>query len=140
MMTPYQRAAAVYASEPCARTFAQDLEWHLVNGFVFSTPDFFVMGRPVVSEADHALIVGQHRFPAVICDCWHVYLHAGNMAKAWSMLPWELPLVSFERNNVLRVHRLTSIRHFCHAKHHEKHPSPTTGARWVGRSAHATTV
>lgn len=111
MMTPYQRAARVYELESCARTFAEDLEWHLVNGFVFSRPDFFVMGRPVVSTApDRSLIVGLHRFPSAVCDCWHVYLMAGNMARAWDMLPWELPLVSFERGNVLRVHRLAAIR------------------------------
>lgn len=110
MMTSYQRAARVYELEPCARTFAEDVEWHLANGFVFSRPDFFVMGRPVVSQADPALVVGLHRFPSVVCDCWHVYLHAGNMARAWDMLPWELPLVSFERGNVLRVYRLAAIR------------------------------
>lgn len=116
MMTPYQRAARVYELEPCARTFAEDLEWHLVNGFVFSRPDFFVMGRPVVSTVatfDPGKIVGLHRFPSSLCDCWHVYLMAGNVARAWDMLPWELPLVSFERGNVLRVHRLAAIRRLC---------------------------
>lgn len=109
-VNPIDLARHVYQSEPCARSFEQDLTWHLENGFVFSRPDFFVMGRPVVSSAPRMFIVGQHRFPSSVCDCWHVYLMAGNVAKAWSMLPWELPWVSFERENVLRFHRLASIR------------------------------
>ena len=110
MKTPYELARAVYDSEPCARTFAEDLDWHLVNGFVFSRPDFFVMGRPVVSTAEPALIVGQHRFNSGACDCWHVYLMAGNITPAWAMLPWELPLLSFERGNELRIVPLASMR------------------------------
>ncbi len=109
-MSPFAQALAVYEREPCARTFREDLDWHLLNGFVFSRPDFFVMGRPVIASADPALIVGQHRFPSGLCDCWHVYLMAGNVARAWAMLPWELPLVSFERCNVLRFHRLAAMR------------------------------
>jgi hypothetical protein len=109
-MAPIDLARYVYKREPCARTFEADLTWHLENGFVFSRPDFFVMGRPVNRHASPALIVGQYRFPSVVADCWHVYLMAGNVARAWSMLPWELEWVSFERGNVLRFHRLASIR------------------------------
>jgi hypothetical protein len=107
---PYTEALAVYTREPCARSFREDLEWHLLNGFVFSRPDFFVMGRPVVSQAAPEMIVGQHRFPSGLCDCWHIYLFAGNVARAWDMLPWDLPLVSFERSNVLRFHSLAAMR------------------------------
>ena len=113
-MRPLELARRVYDLEPCARTFWEDVDWHLLNGFVFSTPDFFVMGRPVISSAEQSKIVGLHLFPPGLCDCWHVYLQAGDMSRAWGMLPWELPLVSFERNNVLRVHHLASIRRFCH--------------------------
>jgi hypothetical protein len=109
-MAPVDLARHVYKSEPCVRTFEQDLNWHLEHGFVFSRPDFFVMGRPVVHTAPAIYIVGQHRFPSAVCDCWHVYLMAGNVGRAWSMLPWDLPWVSFERENVLRFHPLASIR------------------------------
>lgn len=109
-MSAIDLARHVYESEPCARSFEEDLDWHLENGFVFSRPDFFVMGRPVLSSASRELIVGQCRFPSVLCDCWHVYLMAGNIAPAWAMLPWELPWMSFERGNVLRFHKLASIR------------------------------
>lgn len=112
MLSPAERAAQVYEREWCARSFREDLSWHLTNGFVFSRPDFFVMGRPVVAYTAPDCIVGQYKYPSGICDCWHIYLFAGNIARAWDMLPWELPLVSFERGagNVLRFYRLSSIR------------------------------
>lgn len=84
--------------------------WHVENGFFFSRPDYLVMGRPVVREADPALIVGLHRFPSAVCNCWHIYLAAGNLARAWSVLPWPLEWISWERANVLRFHRLASIQ------------------------------
>lgn len=113
-MSPYEQAKAVYDREPCARSFAQDLELHMRGGFVFSRPDFFVMGRPVISTMQHAFIVNPaYRFHSAECDCWHVYLFAGNIARAWGVLPWPLPLFSWERKNELRfypesaIHRLS---------------------------------
>ena len=102
-MSPFERAAEVYRTEWCRRTLREDLEAHLVGGFVFARPDFFIMGRPVVRTADPALVVDPwHHFPTADCDCWHVYLFAGNMARAWSVMPWPLPWFSWERKNELR--------------------------------------
>lgn len=110
-MTPVEQAAAVYERETCARTFREDLEAHLLHGFVFSRPDFFVMGRPVIRTADPALIVNPwHHFPSSECDCWHVFLFAGNMLPAWRIMPWDLPWFSWERKNELRFVRVESMR------------------------------
>ena len=109
-MSPYQRARAVYASEPCARTFEEDMEHHLRHGFVFSTPDFFVMGRAVYSKAPHAQILNPaFQFHSDLQDCWHVYLMAGDIAMAWGILPYPLPMFSLERRNELRFYRFTDI-------------------------------
>jgi hypothetical protein len=115
-MTPYELAQRVYRLEPCARTFQQDRDWHLSHGFVFSTPGFFVMGRPVCTAAESVHIVGQVVFPPGLCDAWHVYLMAGDMAKAWDILPWPLPFVTIERRNVLKVYPLDSIRRLSGAR------------------------
>jgi hypothetical protein len=109
-MTPVEKAAAVYDRFPTAFTFKRDLEFYLLNGFVFSRPDFFIMGRPVVSTATAEEISGHHRFSSAACDCWHMYLAAGNLSRMWAMLPWELPLVSFQRGNELRFAKLSSMR------------------------------
>lgn len=109
-MTPYEKALEVYHREPCARTFAEDLALHFLHGFVFSTPDYFVMGRPVKSDAPHYQIVnpGFH-WDREECDCWHVYLMAGDMAEAWGVLPYPLSLISIERRNEIRFYKLADI-------------------------------
>lgn len=116
-MSPYELARQVYGSERCVRSFEEDLEAHLVTGFVFSTPDFFIMGRPVDRQADPALIVDPCvAFARERCDCWHLYLFAGDMEKAWIIEPWALPWFSFERKNELRFVPSRSIRRLSAAR------------------------
>lgn len=109
-MTPVERAAQVYEQENCLYTFKEDLEFYLLNGFVFSRPDFFVMGRPVVSVATPELICGHNRFPSRGCDCWHIHLASGNLPRMWAMLPWDMSMISFERKNKLRFLKLSTMR------------------------------
>lgn len=110
-VTPFEQAKAVYEAEPCARSFDEDLQWHFLNGYVFSTPTYFVMGRPVCSKAAHDLIVNPAiTFPMDDCDCWHLYLMAGDMPAIFQLAPYHLPLVSFERRNELRFYPHGSLR------------------------------
>ncbi len=109
-MIPYEEAKAVYSREPCKRTFDEDVLLHLQFGFIFSTPEFFIMGRPVDSTAPAADVVNPGvSFPPESCDCWHIYLMAGNCGKAWSIMPWHLPLVSWERRNELRFYSAKEV-------------------------------
>lgn len=71
---------------------------HLNDGFVFSTPEFFVMGRPVRRDADPQLI----RNPAFTwkrdsADAWWIHGMAGDMSKVIAFMPWPLKWVGFER-------------------------------------------
>jgi hypothetical protein len=110
-MTPYEEAKAVWAKERCVRTFEEDLHWHLLNGYVFSRPDFFIMGRHVNSKAGPELIVNPSwLFDPAECDCWMIYLMAGDCGAAFGILPFNLPLVCFERRNELRFAPLESFR------------------------------
>lgn len=109
-MTPFEQARAVYARERNARSFDEDLHWHFLNGYVISRPDFFIMGRHVVSSAPGWQITDcRWLFDPAECDCWHVYLFAGDIAPAFGIMPWLLPKVSFERGNDLRFYPLASI-------------------------------
>lgn len=113
-MTPWDKAIAIYDNEPCFRTFDEDLRLHLRNGFVFSTPDFFIMGRPVDSNyPEHCVTDPAYKFASIYADCWHVHVMAGNMSKAWGILPWPLPFISFQRKNELRVYGLDRVRTLC---------------------------
>jgi len=124
-MTPFEQAREVYAREACARTFEQDLLLHHLRGFVFSTPVFFIMGRPVRRDADPALIVNPaHSFDRNEANCWHIYLMAGDTREAWGIMPWALGWFSFERRNELRFYPCERIRRLslgtidqCHEDH-----------------------
>jgi hypothetical protein len=115
-MTTVEKAARIYQLEPCGGTFLSDLEAHLLHGFVFSRPDLFVMLRPVrlMFDADGRVCNKADIIDPWIChhdpDCWHVALFAGNAARAWEFLPWDMPWMSFERKNVLRFYRTESLR------------------------------
>ena len=110
-MSPYEQAMEVYAREPSVRTFDLDLQLHHRHGFVFSTPEFFIMGRAVVKSAEPRRIVDPtHLWPKAECDCWHIYLMAGDHRAAWSIMPWPLPWFSFERKNELRLYPVSRIK------------------------------
>jgi hypothetical protein len=109
-MSPVERAAEVYKREWCARTFREDLEIHLIYGFVFSRPDYFVMGRPVISTAPEEEIVNPLvHFPSTDCDAWHIALFSGNIARSFHVMPWRLPRITMQRQNELRIYELSAI-------------------------------
>lgn len=102
-MTPFDHARAVYDREPCARSFAEDLDAHLRNGYVFASPRFFVMGRAVIIERPgHEIVNPWITFNEGECNGWLVYLAAGDLRLALECLPYDLPVIGWERNNVLR--------------------------------------
>lgn len=109
-MTPFDAAIAIYDREPCFRTFDEDLRLHLAHGYVVSTPRVFVMARAVESKGADSMIVDPAMNGWLFPDCWHVHILAGDMAEALSFMPFELPLVSFQRKNVLRFWPLASIK------------------------------
>jgi hypothetical protein len=104
-MRPVVTAAAVYLKEPCARTFREDLEAHLLHGHVISTPDFFCMGRKVYRRAQAKDIINPwFNLWESPPDCWHLYLFTGDIRRAFLCADVQLPHVSFERRNRLRFY------------------------------------
>ena len=78
--------------------FKAYLDWHMKHGFVFSTPEFFAMGRPVMRYRPEAEITEPtFLFNPEDCDTWYIFALAGNMQKAWSIMPWPLEWIAFER-------------------------------------------
>lgn len=100
-MTPYEQAAQVYEQEESARPFWEDLQAHLLYGWVMSTPELFLMARQVKRDWPDELL----KNPWAIDDdgdCWHVWLAAGDLSKVKEFIPYPLPYLSYERVNVLR--------------------------------------
>ena len=113
-MTPVEQAASVYQSEPCVRSFKEDLEAHLIHGYVFSTPAAFVMGRPVQHDAPVELIINPwHVFPTEQCDCWLVYLAAGDISEIRKFQPYPQKYIAWERKNSLKVHLSDHVHRLC---------------------------
>lgn len=113
MKPPAQLVYELYTADS-PRTFQQDIQLHFLHGYVFSTPEEFLMGRPVESTADQDDI----RNPAVVfdredCDCWYIYAYAtrnptfenwaGLVEKVLRWMPYALPLAAWERRKHNRM-------------------------------------
>ena len=108
---PILHAMSVYKMEECYRTFQEDLELHLATGFVHSTPEYFIMGRPVRSDAPEIEIMDA-ALPFQEPDCWHIHLAAGNIKLFWKHEDGlRLPFVTWERRNVLKgPYKMETVR------------------------------
>lgn len=88
--------------------WAAAVRGYLLHGYVFSTPDCFLMARPVRHDADFEDILD----PAHIFenpDCWFVHTAAGVLDACFLHLPYWLPLVAFQR---ARRGRTTHLRYY----------------------------
>lgn len=96
--SPVERVAALYGGAEGGRSFREDLEAHLLNGYVFSTPEVFAMGRAVSSRAGtEAIRDPWHGFAREDCDAWLVYAMAGRVEALLRLIPYPLPLLGWER-------------------------------------------
>ena len=118
-MTPYERIEALYVARGDV-PFLAYVDWYHRHGFVHGTPDYFIMARPVVKAATPEEIEDHtHIFKREECDCWYIHSMAGDMNRAWEMVPWWLPWFAFCRFSAhgsaekdLRFYRADRIRSF----------------------------
>lgn len=110
-MSPYEKAKEYYIKDPGFRTFEEDLELHYLNGYVVSTPEIFIMARPVWSKAPEKEIIDSSVYWEIGYDCWHIWLMSGDIKKCWDYNPLNLTLVSFQRRNRLKgPHYMNNIK------------------------------
>ena len=97
---PYEQIEALYekTKKQGDLDFYYWLELHMRHGFVYSTPDFFVMAK-AVNRGAWAGDVGDARmiFEQKDCDCWFISALAGNVLKAWEVLPRPYVWFAFAR-------------------------------------------
>lgn len=95
-MSPWERIVERYDRSEDAELLAAQLDQNLQHGFVFSTPDFFIMGREVEGS-------------------WFIEAMAGDMSAAWGILPYDLPTITFRRfDNNLRSYPLSVVKRLTH--------------------------
>lgn len=112
-MTPIDKVRALYTAQS-PRTFEEDLAAHFNHGYVFSTPEYFLMARPVWHAATQESINDVWKtFPPLLCDTWYVYAFAlrhdrglhGLVKNLLTHMPFYLPLLAWERSGqTLRFH------------------------------------
>ena len=97
-MTPYETIAQKYYDNPQEAPFGDYVEWFLRNGYVFNTPDYFIMGKNCrkMSPDDH-ICDCEHVYDINDSDCWYVFAMAGNLPEALKCMPKDLPWIAFER-------------------------------------------
>lgn len=114
-MSPYQKIRQKYVDTPQEEAFEFYVEWHHKHAFVFSTPNFFIMGRPVIMR-----IFDPKRldlFSPSKADAWFIHAMAGDIPRVWSVLPWELPFIGWERTRSketeLQFHPIEVLKRLC---------------------------
>lgn len=113
-MTTFEKACAIYQSEPCARTLREDLEAHLLHGMVYSTPKAFIMARYVSRRMSDADIVNPWiSEPTGLADCIHIYLAAGDLTQFFTFPHDPVKWISFERENQLRFYPYATLLQRC---------------------------
>ena len=105
-MSPALIAARWHSRQPDCEPFSEAVLAHLEGGYVISTPEVFLLFRPVDSMGDRLLFDDPwHRFQRF--DTWHCYLAAGDLAQFHRFVPFPLPFFSYVRKNRLRISRLS---------------------------------
>lgn len=128
---PILRAREVYANEPCARSFDQDLYLHLNTPqcIVFKDATTLALVRPVNSRDPQAAITN----PAFISstpDAWWLYLLVGDIATLHTMfcdhLHNRFKLIGWERNNVPRFYDIQKVKQWTSHLHYHTTSSAST--------------
>ncbi len=100
-MSPYLQLDLQYTKHPQKESFGWYISWHMEHGFVFSTPDYFVMGRPIriykLKEQTQEAIDRMLIFEKQEANCWYIHAMSGDMNRAWDILPYPLGQIAWER-------------------------------------------
>jgi hypothetical protein len=85
VQSPYERIYEQYRSKMPGVDFGKLVGWYLQHGWVFSTPQFFCMARPVNRFAPAHEIQDCHTlFSPDSADAWYFHAFSGDMSAIWS--------------------------------------------------------
>lgn len=86
--------------------FFEQMDYHLVNGWVYSGDDCFVMAE-VCSKKE---LLRQNLNNDVDNDTWFVYAYAGKLERVLELIPFEKEFIGFRRNNgKIRLYRYEEL-------------------------------
>lgn len=119
-MSPYQAIFEAYRKHRPDINFSDEMSFYLTHGFVFSTPSYFAMGKPINRLLSEQVGFATLRAPeGSKPDCWYICAASGKIGRIWSILPYPLPWVAWTRvhdpENELQFHSLEALRRHCPA-------------------------
>lgn len=110
-LDPVQQAREIYNQEFCPRSFDEDLYLHLNNphAIVYKDKHNLALLRPVNRNDTYQQLTHPKR-QTDNPNCWWVYLLVGDFRFLLSLLPYPLPYIGWERNNVPRSYKLDHLK------------------------------
>ena len=80
--------------EICDLDMCQDIAVYAGNGYVFITPDTFLLGKAVDSKSEeHPMNQWNVKNP----DAWYVHMSVGKVHDFFKFIPYKLPLIGWMR-------------------------------------------
>ena len=94
---PITIAAKTY-DDDCDRSFDDDLCYYLMNGWVYSGDDAFIMGKPITKRYSSFVLDEGFNYNENELDTWFVYLAAGTGVRRFQELaPFRTEWVCWHR-------------------------------------------
>lgn len=104
-----KRAYDFYADWP-ENPFFRYVGMHQFNGgYMFWDDTYFIIGRPVWVNPDDPkssrkfVTNPEHRYDPEKCNCWFIWLYAGNVKRAFTNFPYWLPYFGYERRGNFHI-------------------------------------
>lgn len=117
-MTPLNELRGLYARYSPERDLGADMGWFLQCGYVFSTPDYIVMGKGIRRGSEvHLILDPTYIFPKDEIDTWFIFAFAGHEKDFLAFIPFELKWIAWQRRGAcLRYWTLEHFRQRCETK------------------------
>lgn len=96
-MTPAEKAAQQYQIMECDRTFLQDLESHMLHGYVLSNNRCFILCRYVSRNWNLDDMADPDHNPPGNLDCIYMYLAVGDIKEFFTFPHQPVKWVAFSR-------------------------------------------
>ena len=107
-MTPYLAAHSDYITADRELSWSDALEIHLQLGAVVSTPDAFVMARPVYFHWEDQKHLDPFQISPPTLGTWHVWAAAGSVNALLTIArAHNVREVTFQRHGQQRLRRMT---------------------------------
>jgi len=114
-MSPIDKLRSAYQRYSPHRSLEEDVGTFIRCHYLFATPHFVALGKPVKKGADKELIIQPgYVFPVSDADTWFLFAYAGRIMDLFAFIPFELRWLAWERRGAcLRYWTLEQFKQRC---------------------------